>query len=180
MRFVERAEDLARQFHGGVADRDRHLPDAGLGTHPLGHAEGAGHQAVEPAAERAAILGRGVGGLELAENLRLADHHGIQAGGHAEEVMDRVAAFVAVEVRPDGRRADATCGPARKLSTIACGSTASSVVTVISTRLQVERITASATPSRDSQVGQRGGQRRLRGTRGTPAPRRARSCGSRL
>ena len=35
---------------------------------------------------------------------------------------------------------------------------ASSAVTVISTRLQVERIMASATPSRDFQVGQRGGQ----------------------
>ena len=61
-------------------------------------------QAVQPAAERAAILGRGVGGLELAQNLRLADHHGIQAGGHAEEVMNGLAAFVAVEVRPDAVR----------------------------------------------------------------------------
>ena len=59
-------------------------------------------QAVQPAAERAAILGGGVGGLELAEDLRLADHHGIEAGGDAEEVMNGVAAFVAVEVRPDG------------------------------------------------------------------------------
>ena len=60
------------------------------------------HQAIEPAAERAAILGRGVGGLELSEDLRFADHHGIEAGGHAEEVVDGVAAFVPVEVRPDG------------------------------------------------------------------------------
>ena len=59
-------------------------------------------QAVQPAAERAAILGGGVGGLELAQDLRLADHHGIQAGGHAEQVMDGVAAFVPVEVRLDG------------------------------------------------------------------------------
>ncbi len=102
----ERAENLARQFHRGVAHRDRHLPDAGLGAHPLGHAEGAAHQAVQPAAERSAILGRGVGGLELSQNLRLAHHHGIQAGRHAEEVMDRVAAFVAIEVRPDAGRAD--------------------------------------------------------------------------
>ena len=101
---VERAENLARQFHGGVADRDRHLSDAGFGAHALGHAEGAGQQAFQPSAERAAILGGGVGGLELAQDLRLADHHGIQAGGHAEEVMDGVAAFVAVEVRLDGVR----------------------------------------------------------------------------
>ena len=38
---------------------------------------------------------------------------------------------------------------ARKLSTMARGSAASSVVRVISTRLQVERMTASLTPSRD-------------------------------
>src|ERR1039457_6741017 len=38
---------------------------------------------------------------------------------------------------------------ARKLSTMARGSTASSVVRVISTRLQVERMTASLTPARD-------------------------------
>ena len=103
---VERAEDLARQFDGGIADRDRHLADAGLGAHALGDAEGAGHQAIQPAAERAAILGRGVGGLELSQNLRLADHHGIQAGGDAEEMVDGVAAFVPVEVRPDGGGAD--------------------------------------------------------------------------
>ncbi len=63
-------------------------------------------QAFQPAAERAAILGGGVGGLELAQDLRLAHHHGIQAGGHAEQVMDGVAALVAVEMRPDGMRAD--------------------------------------------------------------------------
>ena len=62
------------------------------------------HQAVEPAADRAAILGRGVGGLELSQNLRLADHHGIQAGSDAEEVVNGVAAFVAVEVRRRCRR----------------------------------------------------------------------------
>ena len=37
---------------------------------------------------------------------------------------------------------------AKNASTMACGSQPSSVVTVISTRLQVERITASTTPSR--------------------------------
>ncbi len=42
---------------------------------------------------------------------------------------------------------------------MACGSAPSSVVTVISTRLQVERITASVTPSRAFRFGQRGRQR---------------------
>ena len=38
----QRAEDLARQFDRGIAHRDRHLADAGLRAHALGHAEGAG------------------------------------------------------------------------------------------------------------------------------------------
>ena len=102
----ERSENLARQLHGGVTHRYGHLADAGLGAHALGHAEGAGEQAFQPAADRAGILGGGVGGFELSQDLRLADHHGIQAGGHAEEVMDGVAALMAVEMRPDGMRAD--------------------------------------------------------------------------
>ena len=48
---------------------------------------------------RAAVLGGGVGGLQLAEDLRFADDHGIEAGGDAEEMMDGLAAFVAVELR---------------------------------------------------------------------------------
>ena len=54
---------------------------------------------LQPAAQRAAVLGRGVGVLELAQDLRLAHHHRIQAGRHAEQVMDGVAALVPVEVR---------------------------------------------------------------------------------
>ena len=46
----------------------------------------------------------------------------------------------------------------RKLSTMACGSAASSVVRVISTRLQVERMTASADALARFQIGQSGGQ----------------------
>jgi len=70
-------------------------------------AEGAGHQGVQPAAERAALFGGSVGGFELSQNLGLAHHHGIQAGGHAEQMMDGVAAFVPVEMRADALRADA-------------------------------------------------------------------------
>ena len=106
-------------------------------------------QAVQPAADRAAVLGGGVGGLELAQNLRLAHHHGIQAGGHAEQVVDGVAAFVPVEVRRRCRRGRRPCDRPGSCRRWPAGRRASSVVTVISTRLQVERITASPTPSRD-------------------------------
>ena len=68
---------------------------------------------------------------------------------------------MAVEVRPDALRRSMALWSARKASTIACGSARSSVVTAISTRLQVERITPSDTPSRDFQIGQRRRQRFL-------------------
>ena len=52
------------------------------------------------------VLGGGVGGFELAEDLGLADDHGIERGGDAEEVVYGVAAFVAVEVGADGGGGD--------------------------------------------------------------------------
>ncbi len=42
-----------------------------------------------------------VGVFELAQNLRLAHHHGIQAGSYAEEVVNGVLPFVPVKVRAD-------------------------------------------------------------------------------
>ena len=76
---VERAEDLARQLDGSVADGDGHLADAGIGADAFGDAECAGEQAFQPSADGPGVLGGGVGVLELAEDLRLADHHGIEA-----------------------------------------------------------------------------------------------------
>ena len=107
VRLFERAENLARQFHRRIADRDRHLSDTGLRAHALGHAEGALQQAFQPsAAARLGSLAIAVGGLELAQDLRFAHHHGIQAGGHAEQVMDGVLAFVPVKIRLDRIRRD--------------------------------------------------------------------------
>ncbi len=45
--------------------------------------------------------------FHLAENLRLAHDHGIQAGGHAEEMADRFFVAVLVEVRRENRCFDA-------------------------------------------------------------------------
>ena len=46
-------------------------------------------------------FGDAVGGLELAQDLRLAHHHRIQAGRHAEQVVDGVLSLVPVKVRLD-------------------------------------------------------------------------------
>ena len=95
---LQRAENLARQFHRRVADRDRHLPDAGLRAHSLGDAESARENLFEQPADRAFGLGDRVGALELAQNLRLADHHRIEAGRHAEKMLNRLARFQPVKM----------------------------------------------------------------------------------
>ena len=97
----EGAEDLARQLDGRVAHRDGALANAGFRAHALGDSKGAGKDSLEQAAESALGFGDGVGGLELAEDLRLAQDHGIQAGGHAEQVMNGLVAGEMVEVWGD-------------------------------------------------------------------------------
>ena len=52
---------------------------------------------------RPASLRHGVRGFELPQDLRFAHHHGIQAGRHAEQVMDGLAALAIVEM-PRHRR----------------------------------------------------------------------------
>ncbi len=42
--------------------------------------------------------------------MRFADDHGIEAGGHAEKVMDGIAAIVAVEVGRNGRESHVRVG----------------------------------------------------------------------
>ena len=49
--------------------------------------------------DRARGARHGEGFLHLAQNLRLADHHGIEAGGHAEEMAYRFLVAVLVEMR---------------------------------------------------------------------------------
>jgi hypothetical protein len=83
------AENLARQFHRGVADGHGAGADAGFRAHPLGHGKGLVHQLVEQKTGAAALGRVTVGLLQLAEDLRLADDHRIQAGGHQEQVLDR-------------------------------------------------------------------------------------------
>ena len=68
------AEDLLGQADRGKRHRYRVFTDGGVGTHLLGSAEGGLEQAPEQRADGAGLARHGVGGLHLAEDLRLAEH----------------------------------------------------------------------------------------------------------
>ena len=73
--------------------------DLGFGADFLGDGEGALEEAVERGGDGADFAGDGVGLLDLAEDLRLADDHGVERAGDAEEVADGFALAELVEVR---------------------------------------------------------------------------------
>ena len=108
----ERTEDLAGEIDRDRGDGDRGGADLGLGADFFCDGEGALEEGVELAAlgalaaDGSDLAGDGVGLLDLAEDLGLADDHGVQRGGHAEEVTDGLALAELVEVRLDGGGGD--------------------------------------------------------------------------
>ena len=93
------AENLASQFHRGVAHRDRALSDVGFRTHALGDAERPVDHLAQESSHGAVLPGQRVGGFHLSQNLRLAHHHRIQAGRDAEQVANGFRTVEAVEIR---------------------------------------------------------------------------------
>jgi hypothetical protein len=77
-------EQLGGQAHRGSSHADRVGADLGGGAHLLGHREGALEQLVQRGAQGAGGLGLAHRLLHLAQDLRLAQHHGVQAAGDAE------------------------------------------------------------------------------------------------
>ena len=64
---------------------------------------------------RAGVLRRAVGVLELAEDLRLAEHHRVEAGGDGEHVRDGAHVVVVVEAVVDARcRAGGSAAASRR------------------------------------------------------------------
>ncbi len=94
----EAAEDLLRQFDGHRCDGNRRGSDGGLIPNLFGDGKGAGQKLVKLRIYRTEGAGGGVGFLHLSEDLRLADHHGIQAGGDAEDVLDGLKLLVLEDV----------------------------------------------------------------------------------
>ena len=72
--FSQRPEHAHRQFDGDIAKAHLSLRDAGVGARPGASLEGALEDAVEYRAGHAASERIGVGILDLAGNLDLADH----------------------------------------------------------------------------------------------------------
>ncbi len=58
-------------------------------------------------ADGAAGAGDGKGFLDLAEDLRLTDDHGIKAGGNAEEMADGLLVVMLIDMRREQRRVEA-------------------------------------------------------------------------
>ena len=96
---VQTAEDLFRQLDGDRCDGDRGGGDGGFIADFFGDGKGAGQELIELRIDRAEGARGGVGFLDLSQNLRLADHHGIQAGGDAEDVLDGLKALMLEDVR---------------------------------------------------------------------------------
>ncbi len=93
-------EDLPRQAHGGEGHRHRAGADGGIGAHLLGHRKGMLEQTAQQAVHAAGLRGALVGAFHLTENLRFAEDHGIQAGGHAQDVAHRVGVLQVIEIGP--------------------------------------------------------------------------------
>ncbi|GAB3797475.1 hypothetical protein GCM10027605_07510 [Micromonospora zhanjiangensis] len=72
--------------------------DTGLGVRPLADPQRLLHQLVQQPAGGVHLGRRVVRVAELTEDLRLADHHRVESGGHPEGVLDGGAVVVHVEV----------------------------------------------------------------------------------
>jgi hypothetical protein len=77
-----------RQTDGRGGDRHRILTDASLRSHAFGRGKGGLEQFIERGAGTAGFLRHAVRILQLTQNLRLAEHHGIESRGDVEGVLD--------------------------------------------------------------------------------------------
>ena len=109
---VEVAEHLARELDRHRADRDRVARDRGLAAHAARHPERALEAGVEDAPGRPCADGGLVRLLRLPQDLRLAHHQRIEAGGDAKQVPDRLGVAPFVKVR--GELGDGHAGAPRQ------------------------------------------------------------------
>ena len=82
----EVAEDALGELGRRGGDRGRVLPDGRLGPDPPADAQGLAEEPVHQLPRRSGLLRGLVGAAHLAEDLRLAGDHRVEARRHAEEV----------------------------------------------------------------------------------------------
>lgn len=83
---VKIGEDAPREVGCDGGDRYRLRADEGIGPDPLGGGEAAGEQSIQSMPDMAVLERERVGLLELAQDLGLADHHGVEARRDAQQV----------------------------------------------------------------------------------------------
>ena len=143
---AQAAEDLAGEVDGDGGDGDGGAADLGLGADALGDREGALEERFERGGDGADLAGDGVGLLDLAEDLRLADDHGVERAGDAEEMADGLAIAELVEVGLEGGGGDSKVLVQEAEDVWGIAIAGWSWMVRNSTRLQVERMRASRMP----------------------------------
>lgn len=81
-------------------------PDGGGCAHFLGNREGGLEEVIEHGAQTVGVAGHFFGLFHLADDLRFAEHHGVEAGGHSEGVLGGLFLHEGVDVRLKFRAAD--------------------------------------------------------------------------
>ncbi len=100
-----RREDALGELHRGSRHRDRCAADVGLRAHVLRDGERALEQPIQHQSERSRRLRRAHRLLHLPEDLRLAQHHRIEAARDAKRMRHRAIAVQRIDVRRQrGRR----------------------------------------------------------------------------
>ena len=99
----ERAERLAGELDRRRGDGHAGPRDPGAGAHAAAGAERVAHQAVEERPARARLARELVGAAQLTEDLGLAEHHRVEAGGDGEEMVGDGAAAQCAQPEPERR-----------------------------------------------------------------------------
>jgi hypothetical protein len=93
-------EDLLCKTHPGEGDRNRMRADLGVRADPLGDSKAMLEQPVEAGTQAAGVARQLPGVLDLAQDLRLAQHQRVEAGGYPEQVAHSVTVMVLIQAAP--------------------------------------------------------------------------------
>jgi hypothetical protein len=110
-------KQLAGQPHAGCRHADAVRADFGAAAHLFGHGKGALEQLVQRGAHGAGVFGGAHRVFHLAQDLRFAQHHGVEAAGHAKGVAGDLVALQRVGMRAQqgGRNAAVVRQPLQRV-----------------------------------------------------------------